>query len=952
MVVLLAGDLLVNPVRKLIHLAALLALLLAIGAPVLRTSASTDAQDGTIQRQVQQIMKNMTPEEKVGQLFLITFKGRQVDSKSQIYSLIASGHIGGVVLRSANDNFTSDQTVTNAYQLVSQLQAIPWDTAPTGSQSETSKNPTPDKYIPLFVGLSQEGDGYPYDQVLDGLTPLPNLMAIGATWNMDQASKVGSVLGQEMSALGINLYMGPSMDVLDQPYTDSGYNLGTRSFGGSAFWTGQMGQAYISGIHQGSAGRMSVIARNFPGWGSSDRMPETDAATVRKSLDQLNQNELPPFYAVTGNAPDADATADGLLVANVRYQGLTDNLRRLTRPVSLDAQVLSVFMGQPQLSEWRKNGGLLVSDDLGGAAVRSVYDPSLKEFKATQVALDAFLAGNDLLYVDNFIATGDPDAAMTISRTLSLFAQRYRTDTTFAQRVDESVGRILAAKLKMYPTLDLTHVVPSQTGLEAIGSQASRQVTYDVASQAVTLISPTQADLDSSNLPKPDRNDRFVFLTDTQTFKQCSQCPDQDALGALDLQNAIMKLYGPTSSSQFSSSTASSYSFTDLQQFLSGQVGNNNKNMEDDIRSADWVVVSILAETPDRPASSAFRRLLSDRPDLFLKNQHIILFAFNAPFYLDATDISKLTAYYGLYGKSGAFLETAAKVLFREIIPSGASPVSVLGAGYDLTKAILPDKDQVIPLDLDVGNEPTPVPNTTPEATQIPEMYKVGDTIPLRTGQIYDANHHVVPDGTVVSFIFIRNADTTTTQQIVATTTQGVARAAYKIDNSGLLEIRATSNPALTSLLLHINVSKTEVQGITVIAPTPLPTNTSPPTLTPTITPTSQPTPLPPAPVRPEFGDWLLAMLTIAFTTALIYFAGSYWATLRWAVRWGLCAMVGGLIAYLYIAIDMPGSASWLENSGRAGMIGFTLLGVMVGWGAGFLWRAWLEHQSIQRMSR
>jgi beta-N-acetylhexosaminidase len=363
-------------------------------------------------------------------------------------------------------------------------------------------------------------------------------------------------------------------------------------------------------------------------------------------------------------------------------------------------------------------------------------------------------------------------------------------------------------------------------------------------------------------------------------------------------------------------------------------------------------VVSSLSETPDRAASSAFRRLLSDRPDLFLKNQHIILFAFNAPFYLDATDISKLTAYYGLYGKSEAFLETAAKVLFREIIPSGASPVSVLGAGYDLSKALLPDKEQVIPLDLDLGNETTPVPSTTPDATQVPELYKVGDTIPLRTGQIYDANHHVVPDGTVVRFIFIRNADTVTTQQNVATTTQGVAHTAYKIVDTGLLEIRAISDPAETSVLLHINVSETEKAPVIYITPTFEPTNTPTNTPTPTITPTTQPTPPPAAPPRPEFGDWLLAMLTIAFTTVLVYFAGTYWATLRWAVRWGLCAMVGGLIAYLYIAIEMPGTTSWLESSGRAGVIGFTLLGVMLGWGAGFLWRAWLEHQSIQRMSR
>ena len=61
----------------------------------------------------------------------------------------------------------------------------------------------------------------------------------------------------------------------------------------------------------------------------------------------------------------------------------------------------------------------------------------------------------------------------------------------------------------------------------------------------------------------------------------------------------------------------------------------------------------------------AFKRLLSERPGL-LRNKKVIVFAFNAPDYLDATDISKLTAYYALYSETPEFVEVAARILFNE----------------------------------------------------------------------------------------------------------------------------------------------------------------------------------------------------------------------------------------------------------------------------------------------
>jgi beta-N-acetylhexosaminidase len=224
----------------------------------------------------------------------VTFTGRDITPESDIYDLIVNYHVGGVVLLNDNDNFApAPDTVLQTYQLINSLQRIEWDGALTNRSA----------YVPLFIGIAQEGNGYPTDQWLQGLTPLPSEMAIGATWDADLAEQVGETLGRELSALGFNLYFGPSLDVLESPSTRAGGDLGTRVFGGDPYWVGIMGRAYISGLHAGSENRMIVIAKHFPGRGGTDRLPEEEVATVRKSREQLKQIELAPFFAVTGSAP-------------------------------------------------------------------------------------------------------------------------------------------------------------------------------------------------------------------------------------------------------------------------------------------------------------------------------------------------------------------------------------------------------------------------------------------------------------------------------------------------------------------------------------------------------------------------------------------------------------------------------------------------------------------------
>lgn len=887
------------------------------------------AQTPTPQTKVLAVLASMTPEERVGQLFLVTFRGTDASADSQIYDLIVNRHVGGVVLLAENNNFLDEpDTVASAHGLINTLQSLEWE-------ATTSLSPTSDRntYVPLFVGISQDGDGAPHDQILSGLTPLPTAMAIGATWKTELAGQVGSVLGDELSTLGFNLYLGPSLDVMDAPNPSAQSDLGARVFGGDPFWVGEMGRAFVAGLHSGSDNQMMVIAKHFPGRGSSDRLPEEEVATVRKSLEQLKQIELPPFFSVTNSAEPANLV-DGLLVSHIRYQGFQGNIRATTRPVSFDDSALSAILALPEFVAWRANGGLIVSDSLGSDAVREFYSQGGQNYLPRVVARDAFRAGNDLLYLGNI--SSEEENAGTYSSTLDIldfFAQEYRDDPVFAQLVDAAAARVLAQKFRMYDLFTLSNVLAPDFNLVNVGS--SQQVMFEVASNAATLVNPDPQEL-SALLPAPPiQSDRIVFLTDTSTSQQCSTCLMQDALSTDALQKAVVRLYGQSGSAQIFTSRLSSYSLKDVELMLNGE---SDTNIEASLDGATWVVVS-LADVMDGQIP-LLRRFFSERPNL-IRNKNVILFSFTAPYYLDATDISKLTAYYALYGRQPVFVDVAARLLFQQISVQGASPVSIPAVGYDLITATSPDELQVIPLALDRAESTlTPAVETlTAEPTESP-LFRIGDTISVRAGPILDHNNHIVPDGTIALFTMSTRDDTgSILQQVEAATLGGVARAEFVIDKPGQVEIGVVSEPAVVSELLQFDASDA---GVAVTVVVPVISATAEIILpTPTVVIEND---LVSSEGYPRIGVWMLVLLALMGGAGLTYWAVSGLVATRWGLRFALCVLIGGLLAYNYLALRFPGVAEWIASDGGAfGVLLLTFGGEAFGILTAWVWMRWVS---------
>jgi beta-N-acetylhexosaminidase len=910
-----------NALRFLLEIALIGGLLLS-AVPAHAASGAPPAMPA-IDARVVALLSGMTTAEKVGQLFLVSFKGVDVSSTTQIFDLVRDAHLGGVMLSAANDNFAGGDTLLSSTKdMIQTLQTINWDASQSLEGSAQSSGP----YVPLLVGISQEGNGSPYDQILSGLTPLPDEMAIGATWNIENARSVGNVKGRELSTLGVNLLLGPSLDVLDTKAGTGSLDLGVRSFGSNAYWVGEMGKAYVAGLHEGSGNHLAVVAVNFPGRGDSDRPLDVEVATVRKSLEDLVRVDLLPFAAVTGNADYALEVADGMLVSHIRYQGLQGNIRTTTKPVSFDAAAVNTLIAMQDFSTWRAQGGLLVSDNLGSQAVRKFFDPTNTSFDARQVIKNAFLAGNDLLYLGEIQSSDDPDQFTTLQRTMEYFVQKYNEDPAFAQQVDQSVSRILALKFKLYPTFNLSTVTPDPAQMGLVGKSDS--VSLNVAREAVTLISPAKSELDSVITTPPQSAERILFIANTQTDKQCTSCQETVSFSATALSEAVLRLYGPKAGEQVQKFRITSYTFDNLRSLLEG--GDKAGNLAEDMNTADWVIFAFNNLGSDTGTLETYRKLFNNRSDL-VRNKKLIGFAFDAPYFLDATDISKLTAYYGIYSKIPIFVDTAARVLFQELRPSGSLPVSVPGAGYALDVATTPDPTQIIPLMLDT-QQPQGTPTVSPSMEPTAMLsFKAGDTLPIRTGIIRDHNGNPVPDGTVVRFSIDTRSGSGTVEQVETKTVGGVARTTYKIPSTGLLDLKASSEPATVSQILRVDISNPG-GAITSIEPTPVPT------AEPGNAPTAVPTPIP-TPVEltrhdrglPDVNDWFIVTLCSLVIAVGVYFASSRRLSQHWRLRIAILMITSSYLVYLFLASGVPVFGSLETRFGSWASLMAACMGCLIG---------------------
>ncbi len=915
-------------------------LVLLLIVPPVRAQEPT--HDSALSDAVTELLSQMPPEMKVGQLVLISFPGTEVDSDSALAALIRDYGVGGVLLRPQNGNFGATLTApTDLISLTNQLQTYASEAATAFAVKSGEAQLTP-SYVPLFIATETTVQGVPITHFISGTSSLPTSMALGATWDLAQATATGQVLGRELTAVGVNLLLGPDLDVLYTPRPGDLSDLGTNSFGGDPFWVGEMGRAYIGGLREGSQGRLLIVPRHLPGLGSADRVLEEEVPTVQKTLEELKQIDLAPFFAVAKNIPGAAAdVADAFLITHIRYRGFQGNIRQTTRPISLDAQALQSVTSLAEISPWRQGGGVLVADNLGMRSIRRSYDPRGLSFNARLITQDALSAGNDLLVLDRFSAESDWNGHFAnIRDTLEFLTTLYKSDPAFKTLVDNAVARLLRMKLRIYPDLSLATVLHDPL---AFASGEKSDINAQVAPLALTRIFPLSKDL----LPEPPQaGESIVIFVQEQSLQWGDANNSFPLLSADTWRQTLLQFYGSEGTGIVQSESVQSFTFADLVLALEARAAqaratptpvpsptpevsvpltvtatpvappSRASRVLTALENARWLVFVTTGLNPKAPESQALKLFLAQQtipPDT-----RIFVFSFGPPYELDSTEISKLDAYYALYSTGQAFVETSVRTLFRSVSAGGASPVDVAALNYYIPFQTMPDANQLIPLDL-VDASGNPLTST--------ESIKLNDLIYLRAGKILDKNGHPVPDGTPVEFV-LSYPQEGTKRTVTAVTRGGIAGVQVTLDRVGSMAITAQSEPALSSVRLELTMR--EEQGVEVVPITPTPTPTPTPTLTPspTATPTATPTPLPPQvhrlpePIRlpllkrGRLLGWGFGSVALALLGGFLWMRNRGQSVVR-AVRTGLWGAVGSLTGYIIIMIGC-----WVRPGLRYSLIG------------------------------
>lgn len=308
-------------------------------------------------------------------------------------------------------------------------------------------------HVPLLIASDLES-GTAFR--LNGGTPFPSNMGIGAAGREADAYAMGRITAFEGRAVGIHLALAPVADVNNNPANPI---INTRSFGEDPQAVARLVAAEIRGLEENG---MPATAKHFPGHGDTGVDSHLALPVIAAEWPRLNAVELVPFRAAVA----AGATA--VMSAHIALPALDSTGRPSTLAPPILTGILRDSLGF---------GGLVVTDALNMAGVTSTYG-------AGEAAVLAFLAGADLL-----LQPADP--AVVIEAMERALAEG-RFDLV---RLDRSVRRVLALKERM--GVFQQRLVPLDSVMTVVGKQEYRSIAGEIARRAVVLVEDRGSVVDS-----------------------------------------------------------------------------------------------------------------------------------------------------------------------------------------------------------------------------------------------------------------------------------------------------------------------------------------------------------------------------------------------------------------------------------------------------------------------
>lgn len=168
--------------------------------------------------------------------------------------------------------------------------------------------------VPLLIALDQENGGVNslFDE--DYICQFPSAMGVAATGSLDLAYQIAKATAKEVSAVGVNLILGPVLDVLTNARSQP---IGVRSSGDDPQEVSQYSIAAINGYKDAG---VATSGKHFPTYGNLDfRGSSLDIPIITQTLEELSLSALVPYRSTiaTGNLDAVFVGGCGIASANM-----------------------------------------------------------------------------------------------------------------------------------------------------------------------------------------------------------------------------------------------------------------------------------------------------------------------------------------------------------------------------------------------------------------------------------------------------------------------------------------------------------------------------------------------------------------------------------------------------------------------------------------------------------
>lgn len=378
---------------------------------------------------VENTIKGMTDEEKIGQLFFHLFTDF---SEDYVKNVITKYHIGGARYKGAS----SEQV----QQLVTILQ--------TNSK------------IPMFVAANCDSGG---DGACTDGTYIASAAQVEATGSEKVAYNVGYVSGREATAIGVNWNFDPCADIL---FNWRNTIVNTRAYGTNANDVIKYTSAYIKGLRQSN---IASCAKHFPGDGVEERDQHLVLGVNDLSVEEWDAS----FGKVYKHLID-----EGLMTIMVGHIALPEYSKKLVpgikyeeiMPATLAPELINGLLRQ-QLGF----NGLIITDashmiGMCAAMRRQDYVPL-----AIAAGCDMFLYFNDFEEDFQFMMDG------------------YKNGVITEERLHDALRRILGMKaaLKLHIKQKDGTLIPKKEDLKIIGCPEHKAMAEEAADLGITLVKDT-----------------------------------------------------------------------------------------------------------------------------------------------------------------------------------------------------------------------------------------------------------------------------------------------------------------------------------------------------------------------------------------------------------------------------------------------------------------------------